>query len=304
MGVSMEMHLLIPTAGRPGLFARLIDSLLASSLPESLRSVVVVENGSPSGAEAVCERVSGRLPIRYRRTDRPCKSAALNAGLEGLDDSSLAVMTDDDVRFEAETLLAYERSAAESDPGWFFGGPFSADYESAPNDWLLPYLPPSACGWSPGIASFDPARDRFYGCNWAARVGDLRAIGGFDPRYGPGSARNSTGQETEAQRRLQANGLLARLVPEARVWHWVPESRCSPAWALDRARRNGVARGIRVRSRNVANGVANHVMNAIRFTAAAAESLVVGTVGERRRFDAEYRRQKAAGYFEGFNKAA
>ncbi len=43
---------------------------------------------------------------------------------------------------------------------------------------------------------------------------------------------------------LIAAGLEGQYVPQALVHHWVPRDRCSPQWALERAYRNGVRRGL------------------------------------------------------------
>ena len=297
----MISHLLIPTAGRPTLFARVIESLRECVLPPSLSSIVIVENGAQAGAEAICERARDRLPIRYRWSPRPCKSVALNVGLEGLEDDALIMMSDDDVRFEPQTLVAYEREAIEQPRGWFFGGPFEADFESVPPEWLLRYLPPSARGWLPRATDFDSSKDRFFGCNWAVFARDLRAEGGFDLRFGPGTMKNATGEEFVMQRRLHERGMRSRLIEDARVWHYVPTDRCSPSWAIARSHRNGLARGLTHRTRHAGRVAANHTLNAFRYTAGAAMAATAAALGgPRLRFQAEYHRRKAAGYFEGY----
>ena len=78
-----------------------------------------------------------------------------------------------------------------------------------------------------GVESRDPSTSVitssiFLGLNWAAFASDLKEVGGFDPRFGPGSATGSTGQETAMQRRFLAAGLHGRDVPHAEVWHWIP----------------------------------------------------------------------------------
>ena len=65
----------------------------------------------------------------------------------------------------------------------------------------------------------------YLGCNWAAFTGDLRAAGGFDANFGPGSPTGATGQEAEMQERLLARGVRQVDVPDALVWHYVPEER-------------------------------------------------------------------------------
>lgn len=52
------------------------------------------------------------------------------------------------------------------------------------------------------------------------------------------------------QRRLLDRGLGAIYVPEARVWHYVPQSRCTPEWTIDRNYRNGIQDGLFARGGN------------------------------------------------------
>ena len=86
---------------------------------------------------------------------------------------------------------------------------------------------------------------RFIGLNWAAYSRDLRAVGGFSERLGPGGSSGSPGHETDMQERLLAAGLRGLYVPGALVWHYVPRGRCSPAWALERAKRTGIWQGLK-----------------------------------------------------------
>ena len=296
----MISHLMIPTFGRPDLLGRVLDSLMECELPESLQTILIVENGPQSGAEPLCKQMSHQLPLRYLWSEKPCKSLALNLGLAEFADDDLVIMSDDDVRFEPQTLLAYDREARRAPTGWFFGGPFEADFEQAPPEWVLPYLPPSARGWTPRVEQFNSRRDRFFGCNWAVFARDLRAAGTFDLRFGPGTEKNATGEETEMQRRLHRQGLQSRLVNDARVWHHVPADRCSPEWALARSRRNGLARGIANRTRGLGRMVINHTLNVIRYSTASAKGALTSRDNEQSQFHAQYNRNKAAGYFEGY----
>lgn len=300
----MNCHLLIPTHGRRRLLARTLESLTACELPSSLASIVIVENGAPAGARQACQRVADRLPIHYRWAPEPSKSAALNLGVAEIRDDDLVVMSDDDVVFEQETLAEYARAAGAAPRGWFFGGPFAADYEQAPPPWLTGFLPPSAVGWDPDPDSFDASKDRFFGCNWAAYARDLRAAGGFDLQLGPGTAKNATGEEFQMQRRLHRAGLRSRLLPSARVRHYVPIDRCSPEWALARSHRNGLAKGIAQLTRDWRRAAIYHAMNGIRYSAATAAAPLAVMAGERHRFRAEFHRRKASGYFEGFYAGA
>ena len=85
----------------------------------------------------------------------------------------------------------------------------------------------------------------FFGANWAAFSRDLIDAGGFDGRFGPGASTGATGQETHMQDLLVRNGVEPVYIHEAVVWHFVPRSRSSPEWALDREYRNTIASEMR-----------------------------------------------------------
>jgi hypothetical protein len=87
----------------------------------------------------------------------------------------------------------------------------------------------------------------FLGANWAAFSADIRRAGGFDPQVGPGGESAATGQETMMQKALIASGVTRHYLRDAVAWHYVARSRCSPAWALRRAYRDGISLGLRYR---------------------------------------------------------
>ena len=214
--------------------------------------VIVIENGGRYGAQALCSATAGKLgKPEYRFVETPNKSAALNAILPELS-GHLVVFLDDDVRVDPNLLVEYAAAAGKRTEGEFYGGGLLIDYEQAPPEWLKKYLPKSATGWHPSIEDYAPlGKMHFFGANWAAFSFDLLRLGGFNAQFGPGSKMGATGQETQMQKDLVGVGVRPRYVPEAVVWHYVPKSRCSPEWAIDRARRMGVRSGhVRAGSHN------------------------------------------------------
>jgi hypothetical protein len=241
----VEISVHIATSGRPDLLARTLASISECQLPAGYRETVVIENGGRSGAEQIVREAPAALAARYMHVDWGNKSHALNAALETSGDV-LIIYTDDDVRLAPEALREYEQIVLERGRGYFYGGPINADYDAPPPEWLRRYLPCSAKGWE--LEDDSDAIDSavFLGCNWAAFAGDLQAAGGFDVNFGPGSPTGSTGQETNMQQRLLERGLRGIYVPNARIWHYVPESRCTPEWAIQRNYRNGLQDAARV----------------------------------------------------------
>jgi GT2 family glycosyltransferase len=236
----MQTFVVLATRERDELLARTLTSLAQCRLPASFAGTLVVENGTRAGAERVVGEAAASLEARYLFEPAGNKSRALNAALAHIDDG-LIVFLDDDVRPAAEVIEAYAAAARATGPGYFFGGPVEPDYEAPPPDWLTGFLPPSARPWCPDDAQL-AAKPFFLGFNWAAFASDLRLVGGFDERLGPGTD-VGIGDESDLQRRLVASGLTAVCVRQALVHHWVPRVRCSPEWALQRAYRSGIRNG-------------------------------------------------------------
>ena len=246
------LTVLIPAAGHPALIQRTLESLAVCDKPASYAGTLVVENGPRCGIEEVVAGFDRSHGFRYLHVSEANKSHALNVGLTTLGDDDLVVYLDDDVRVSPQLLTAYAEGAAGVQRGEFYGGPLSIDNESnkAP-EWLRRYLPKSARGWRlPHGCKTRLGKAKFLGPNWAAFAADIRRIGGFETRLGPGAHTGATGQETDAQRRLEAAGIWPYYLPQAHAWHYVRACCHTPQWIIERARRHGVEWGIKRARRN------------------------------------------------------
>lgn len=228
---------LIATHGRPTLLARTIESIGLDPDPGGPLEVVIVENGEAAGVRQICDETSIGYPLRYLYVAEPGKSNALNVAIRQ-SDAELVVMFDDDVVVAPGTVAAYRDAARRHGPGHFFGGPFDAEYEAPPPEWLVPHLPRSATGWSLGSNEQTVNGPDFIGVNWAVFRQDVLDAGGFSPHRGPNARFRTIGQEEEMQQRLLAGGAEGVYVPGARVRHFVPRERCNVEWALDRRYRS------------------------------------------------------------------
>lgn len=237
-----RLTVLIPTHGRPALLGRTLASLAECIIPEGYVETVVVENGPKSGAEDTVAAASSQWPhlkLRYLHVSRANKSHALNEAMRSMDEG-LVVFLDDDVRVDNDVLRAYSDAARSEGSGYFFGGPTKSDFERRPASWRFGTLPVSARGWT-----LQENEDPFFlGFNWAVWMRDFERVGGFDVNRGPGSPTGSTGQESDMQRRLKSSGVKPLYVADALVWHYVPRERSSVTWALKRAYRVGVEKGL------------------------------------------------------------
>jgi GT2 family glycosyltransferase len=298
--MATSLWVLIAAAGKPELLARTLTSLAAAEKPRSYRGTIVVENGPPYGVEAVVRKFPAEHRFAHRYVPEANKSHALNCALRDVE--GLVFMTDDDVRLDPRVLCAYDAAAAGSDSGCFYGGPVEIDAEHGlPPPWLRRYYPLTIVEpWS--LPHEQPAvvyRATFMGTNWAAFASDLRAIGGFDTRLGPGGTTGAAGQETEAERRLLAQGCEPVYVPGAVAWHYLHREFLDRPWILKRAYRHALEWGLR-RTRDRQPALLPILRGACGIANARAKAALLRILGgEQRRFAADFHEARWRGRWDG-----
>lgn len=235
------ISVIIPTHGRPDLLEETLDSLNSCKLPDSYNKLIVVENGSRSDAKKLVSALPDRLKAEYLYVEWGNKSNALNKALEQVE-SDLVFFTDDDVRLHPQILLAYEKAAEGYQKEAFFGGPVKVDREEDPPAWMESLLPYSARGYD---LKNERMKSGYLGFNWAAFAEDIKKLGGFDPRFGPGSTTGASGQESDMQIRMRDEGFMEVDVMDAIVWHKVPLSRCNEKWLQKRFFKVGISKAVK-----------------------------------------------------------
>jgi len=241
-----DMHVVICTHGRAALLGRTLESFAQLERPASFAALWVIENGSDDGARDVCARHQNNLPLRYVHLPAPGKSKALTHAIEAIG-RGLVIFTDDDVRFGADFLSAYARAAEKHGQRAVYGGPLLIDYDPpsfSPPAWLRAQLPPSAAGWQLPGDDAPIEKACFLGANYAAFAERIIDAGGFNTALGVGETGNPVGEEFDIQDRLIARGCRGVYLPDAKVWHFVPEARCTPQWLLDRTERIWFTNGL------------------------------------------------------------
>jgi len=242
------LYVLLAVAGKNTKLEETLESLSRCYKPPNYVATVVVENGIKYDAEEIVNRFTENLQARYLYHSKGNKSNALNVGMENIsEEDALLFLTDDDVKFDTEILLHYQRVASSISGSAYFGGKMLAHYEQVPPNWLLPILPTSSANWPPVHYAVEK-QHRFLGMNWGAYLRDLRQVGGFDIRFGPGTVPRRVGQEHNMQDRLFAAGVKAVFIPEATVWHYIPKEKSDLKFALSRNQQFGIRKGIMMKS--------------------------------------------------------
>lgn len=299
--MSPELWVLIAAAREPDHLRRTLESLAAADKPASYAGCLIVENGPRQGIEQVVRSFPAQHRFHHLYVPIANKSHALNWGLQSLGDA-LLFMTDDDVRLHPQVLVAYDRAAKSVASGQFFGGRVEIDTpHGQPPAWMRRYYPLTiADPWSLPYAEPTAVRDQtFMGTNWAAFASDLRRIGGFDTRLGPGGTSGAAGQETEAERRLIAAGVQPIYVPDAIAWHCLHAEFLDPNWVLKRAYKHALEWGIRRTkdSQPVHKFLPRAALGRANAHLKASFLRLLG--GEERRFAAAYHEAKWRGRWDG-----
>jgi glycosyltransferase involved in cell wall biosynthesis len=296
-----QIRIVIPTCRRSKLLERTLTSLAGCEIPEEVTGVTVVENGPKFDAEETCRRFSCQLEIEYIHSSVANKSHALNEVLQRVPEAYL-VFFDDDVRIESGTLNAYAEEVRGVTCGRFNCGRVEADYEVAPPEWLLPFLPKSAKGWKWSEDRSQMSKAQGLGANWGAFVCDLKAAGGFDISRGPGTG--SRGQETSMQQSLLDRGITGFYLPDAVVAHYVPADSCSPDWCLRRAYEDWVGRGRGLRDQPAS--IRRRAIVRARFEIlklSLLSKVASKRWGEDRRFEYEFHIKRHRGLLDGIGAA-
>lgn len=93
-----SLSVLIPTYNRKDLLARALQGYLAQSTPQLIKELLVIDDGSTDGTEAMVREFSARAPFPIRYFHQPNKgpAAARNVGIREAQ-SSLVLFTDSDI---------------------------------------------------------------------------------------------------------------------------------------------------------------------------------------------------------------
>ena len=241
----MNLTVILATC-RPTDLANTLDSLANCKLPSNFCQTIVIENGTPKPSlDDVIQNASADLKINYMHCPVGNKSYALNVAIQSLDENHLLFLTDDDVQFDPDIFTHYCDAAKNHQSGLVIGGTIVPDSDSPPEPEMLPFLARSMTGY-PRFDQ-DLARPFFIGSNWAVFSDDVKRLGGFDPRFGPGSLFRSSGQESQMMRTMRDVGFEFIFLKPAVVYHKIEPHHYSVKFNKDRRYRNGIESAIAYR---------------------------------------------------------
>ncbi|MEZ6008696.1 MAG: glycosyltransferase family A protein [Planctomycetota bacterium] len=249
---TIDMSVVICTAGRPAALARMLASLATADAPRCSWEVLVVDNLPAHGqVDAVVAAHGRRLPLRVAAEPRAGLARARNRAI-GEARGRYIVFADDDVTVDAGWLQAYEAAFEDSPEVAVFGGPIVPVFERASPRWVeaVRRHAPSSYAWLEADASvaLSPLGEggiQPFGANFALRL-DALSRAPFDVAWGrqPNRPRLLGYEEVLLVDALLRDGARGRWLPEARVLHHMPRSRCTRRYLDDYWYAVGWAEGV------------------------------------------------------------
>ena len=226
------ISIVIATKNREALLDETLAALAAQQWPRDRFEVLVADNGSTDGTQAVVQsaaRRAGAPRMIYRYVATPGKSYAVNALFEEVN-GDLIALTDDDV-FPEPDWLEHVAKAFEETGADFLAGRILPRWESEPPHWLSSALYgvlaiPDNGGRRLTLAPGADGKDIIpVGANMAVRTSVVRHIGGLRHDLGKLSGTLRTGEDHEFFLRMVRAGYRGVYEPAAVVRHFVPRER-------------------------------------------------------------------------------
>lgn len=237
--------LVLCTYNRSALLGQALGSLAACEAPPGDWELLLIDNNSRDPTRAVAESFVGRLPLRYVFEPEQGLSAARNRALRecrGL----VLLFTDDDLRFDPDWLVVYERAFAEQPEAGWFGGRIRPLWQDRPPRWLRDENMALISGllvhydlgsWNRAYQSTDPTP---FGASFALRRRTFEQVGEFRTDLGVKGDVPGRGEEADYFERLKLARIPGFYVGAASAWHWQDPARFRWSYLY----RYGVQKGI------------------------------------------------------------
>lgn len=215
-----------------------LESFCHCRTPDDVRwELIVVANNCTDDTRQVVDRMRRPLPLVYVEEPVQGLSRAKNTGLRTAS-GTLVIFTDDDVLPDPGWIDTYWNAFLRQPQDSFWGGPVESEFEEpVPDQDLLSAAPYSVRGLDYGPVQRELHRDEcFLSANWACPRASFARVGGFDVSLGLNSKTGavSIGEESDIMFRLVQAGHRAMYLPEARLRHFVPRSKCTMEHILAR----------------------------------------------------------------------
>lgn len=225
-----EITAVVCTHNRAAYLEMCLRSLLRQTLDRSRFEVVVVNNASSDNTSGVCAPFLSQGAIRYVEDPVVGLSQARNTGWKMAAGRFVGYLDDDATAVPGWLESALSAFQVAPQPAWV-GGPIDLDWPGTPPLWLDEVLQESLGRLDWGSETrWLTANERLGGGNSFYPREWLERLGGFDTSLGRKGNLLLSGEETQLQRRIEAEGGRLYYHPGVRILHAVPPERLRPSF--------------------------------------------------------------------------
>ena len=247
-----KLSLIIATYNRAQSLLRTLRSVVSQSAAPELWECIVVNNNSTDNTAEVFARFTAEnqgFDLKMVTETKQGLSNARNAGITASKGEYVAIV-DDDETLESSYIESYIEFFDFFPTAMAAGGAVRAEYESHRPRWMSHYTERMIANPIDldVVVTLFPSSRVPAGGNMAFRREIFDRVGLFNPRLGRNGQSLIGGEENDLFARLRAAGELLYFVPNAAIYHHIPDAKLTDEY-FDRLSYN-VGRSKALRAQN------------------------------------------------------
>lgn len=230
----MMISIVVCTYNREQYFCHTLKSLIENRYPTSDYEILLVDNRSTDGTRARFEAFAAEYPelnLRYVYEPAQGISHARNRGLQEAR-GEVILYVDDDETVNDVFIEAYARFFELNPQAQAAGGAIFPKYQSREPAWISPFTRELMTGWLyKGRKIKEFKGKRFPGAgNSGFRKELFRTLGDYNIHLGRKGGELTGAEEKDLYRRCARAGIKVYYLPQAIVWHHIPDSKLTPEY--------------------------------------------------------------------------
>lgn len=248
----MEISVVLCTYNREKYLPYVLDSIIKQTLDTSKFEVILINNNSPGNTKEIAENFKINFPeidFLYFEEYAQGLSFARNLGIKEAK-YELITFIDDDAFLKEDFLEKTIKAFYYSNKIIAIGGKILLSYETIIPKWENKYLNSLLGYFNPSETSFNFDSSNYpRGSNMTFKKSIFFEIGGFNTSLGRIGSSLIGGEEKELFDRIyRLKKYEIKYIPDAIVFHTVPESRTTKEFIKKQALGTGVSERIRTKN--------------------------------------------------------
>lgn len=258
----IRFSIIICTYNREELLPLALDSIIKQTLARDKFEVILVDNNSSDSSPEIFSsfmRSNPGINARYVKEAKQGLSFARNRGISEASGDLITFMDDDallDPDFSRVNVEFFDKHPRVN----AIGGKILLYFMAGKPFWLNPFLSSLLGYFNPGSKEARFRRTYFRGSNMSFRLSIFDRYEPFNTALGRVGKNLEGSEEKEIFYRLKNAGEEIWYVPDARVWHLVPEERTG----IDFIRRQAGGAGISQRKMVLSRGRIYYLLSVLK----------------------------------------